>query len=113
MFVNVDHIRAGVMNYAYEKIMPSLEPGQQFMAGTVLGVFSGRASELLGYLAGQPVIKALGVVDGGNVDIDVLYDAAMEQIKRQGTVCFDVPLIGRLTMEQGDVRELYESIKRG
>ena len=113
MFVGVEHIRNGIMNFAFEKIMPSLEPHQQFMAGTVLGVFAGKANELIAYIATQPIIKALGVVDGNNIDVDVLYNAATEQIKRQGTVCFDIPLIGRLTLEQGDIHELYESIKRG
>ena len=113
MFMNVDHIRAGVLNYAYDKVLPSLEPGQQFLAGTALGIFSSKASELLGYVADMPVIKALGVVENGTVDVDVLYAAVTEQMKRQGTVCFDIPLIGRITMEQGDIRELYDSIKRG
>ena len=111
--VTSKQIVEGVAEYASKNIMPKLEPTQQFLAGIALGVAGGKADGLLRTLAQQPMIAALGVVrDNGEVDLDTLYAAASAQMERQGSLPLDIPIIGRLTFNRGDLDELYRTICR-
>lgn len=103
----------GVTEYAHKDIMPKLEPSQQFMAGIVLGIAGGKADGMLKALAQQPMIAALGVVQpNGEVDLDTLYAAASAQMDKQGSLPIDIPIIGRMTFDRGDLDNVYRAICR-
>lgn len=111
--VTSKQIVEGVAEYADKNIMPKLEPTQQFLAGIALGVAGGKADGLLRTLAQQPMITALGVVrENGDVDLDTLYASASAQMERQGSLPIDIPIIGRMTFDRGDLDELYRTICR-
>lgn len=44
--------------------------------------------------------------------IDGLFNAAMTQMQRQGRLVWDVPLMGRLTFDEQDLRDLHQRITR-
>lgn len=103
----------GVMEFANKNIMPKLEPTMQFLAGMALGVAGGKADGMIKALATQPMISALGVIQpNGEIDLDTLYAAASEQMDRQGSLPIDIPIIGRMTFDRGDLDELYRAICR-
>ena len=103
----------GITEYANKDIMPKLEPSQQFMAGLVLGIAGGKADGMLKALAAQPMISALGVIQpNGEVDLDTLYAAASAQMDRQGFLPIDIPIIGRMTFDRGDLDNVYRAICR-
>jgi hypothetical protein len=64
-------------------------------------------------LAQQPMIAALGIVQpNGEVDLDTLYAAASAQMDKQGSLPIDIPVIGRMTFDRGDLDNVYRAICR-
>lgn len=103
----------GVVEYANADVLPMLEPAKQFVAGMALGVVGSKADGLIKALAQQPMIAALGVIQlNGEIDIDALYAAASTQMDKQGSLPIDVPIIGKMTFNRGDLDALYRAICR-
>lgn len=36
----------------------------------------------------------------------------MEYVAKQGTTALDIPIIGRMTFDENDLRDLYQAISR-
>lgn len=109
--VEMARIRDGVLEYATERVMPKLSPARQFVAGTALGLVAARADALTRALAENELVKASGLVtENGMVDPDTVYDAALNQMKRQKTLSLDIPMMGRMTFNEEDLAELYRTI---
>lgn len=109
--VEMARIRDGVLEYATERVMPKLSPARQFVAGTALGLVAARADALTRALAENELVKASGLVtENGMVDLDTVYDAALNQMKRQKTLPLDIPMMGRMTFNEEDLAELYRTI---
>lgn len=111
--VEISKIRDGVMLYAEKHMMPILDSKGQFLLGVGLGMISGRVEAMMASLAKNELVKTLGIIEGNQVDWDALYAAAVEQIKRQGKIAMDIPLIGRLAFDEGDLRNLNRCITGG
>ena len=110
--MEVARFRDGVMDYATNHMMPKMDSKGQFLLGLSLGVVSSRMEALVGQLADNELVKALGIIRDGQIDYDDLYNAAMAQIKRQGKLVWDVPMIGRLAFDEQDLRDLHQCIMR-
>jgi hypothetical protein len=105
-------IRDGVMDYATNHMMPKMDSKEQFVLGLRLGVVSVRIEALVGSIADSVLMRSLGIIQDGQVDYDALFNAAMAQIKRQGKLVWDVPLIGRLAFDEQDLRDLHQCIMK-
>lgn len=110
--MEVAKIRDGVLNYAEVHMMPKMDSKGQFVLGLALGVVSSRIEAIIGGLADNELVKSLGIIQNGQVDYDTLFNAAMAQIKRQGKLVVDFPLVGRLSFEEQDLRDLHQCIAR-
>ena len=111
--VGVAQIKNGLMAYATQHMMPKMDSKGQFLLGMGLGAVTRKAEELLSGLAGNSIIAAAGYVKDGQIDLDVLYSDAVSQMKRQGQLVWDVPLLGRLTFTEQDLRDLRQCILNG
>jgi hypothetical protein len=103
-------IRDGVMAYAETHMMPKMDSKGQFVLGIGLGVVTSRMEALVGSLADNELVKTLGIIRDGQIDYDALFSAAMAQIKRQGKLVWDAPMIGRLAFGEQDLRDLHQCI---
>lgn len=110
--MEIARITNGVMDYAANHMMPKMDSKGQFILGMGLGLVSGRIEALVGILANNELVKTLGIIQNGQIDYDALFNAAMAQIKRQGKLVWDVPLIGRLAFDEQDLRDLHQCIAR-
>ena len=109
--VEIARIRDGVLEYANAHVLPKLTPGKQFAAGMAMGIVATKADTLVMEAAKNDVIRASGIVaENGMVDIDLLFEAAIAQVRRQKTLPVDIPMIGRLTFNEDDIAELYRTI---
>lgn len=105
-------IRDGVMDYASTHMMPKLDSKGQFVLGLALGMMASKMEAVLGKLADNELVKTLGIIREGQVDYDALFGAAMAQMKRQGKLVWDVPLLGRLSFDDQDLRDLHQCIAK-
>ena len=110
--MEVARIKAGVMDYAANHMMPKMDSKGQFVLGLGLGLVSSRIEAMVGSIADNELVKTLGIVQGNQIDYDALFNAAMAQIKRQGKLVWDVPLIGRLAFDEQDLRDLHQCIMK-
>ena len=110
--VEIATIRDGVMDYAENHMMPKMDSKGQFVLGLGLGMIASRMEALVGTLADNELIRTLGFIQNGQIDYDALYGAAMAQIKRQGKLVWDVPMIGRLAFDEQDLRDLHQCIMK-
>lgn len=108
--VDFDSVRDGVLAYADAQIIPKLNKTGQFFAGMTLGILAGKSEEILKSAEKNEAIKALGVISGREIDVEALYAAAKQQIKKQKDFPLDLPLVGRITVCEDDLDELYRYI---
>ena len=110
--MEVARFRDGVMDYAANHMMPKMDSKGQFLLGMALGVLSSRMEAVVNQLADNELVKALGIIQNGQIDYDGMFNAAMAQIKHQGKLVWDVPLVGRLAFDEQDLRDLHQCIMR-
>lgn len=108
--VGIAQVKNGVTTYAMQHVMPKLDSKGQFLVGMGLGALVRKAEDLL---TGNGLITAAGYVKDGQVDLDTLYSDAVAQMQRQGQLVWDVPMLGRMTFVEQDLRDLYQSIQQG
>ena len=111
--VEIARIRDGVMTYAEKHMMPMLDSKGQFMLGVGLGMVSSKTEKLIAGLASNELVKAFDIIHDGQIDYETLYGAAMAQMQRQGKLVWDIPLIGRITFNEQDLRDLHMCIMQG
>lgn len=80
-----------------------------WIAGAVVALIMERGREITGELIKNPMVKALGLADGENIDVDALYRALIEQA-RKGAATVSIPLLGPVTFRESDVEALYRYI---
>ena len=110
--IDIAHVRDGMVEYISDNVITHLPVQQQLLAGMILGVARSRADGIISELAKHPAVKMLGVMDGQKIDIDVLYQAAKEQMQKIGKLSLDIPMIGSLTFDESDLDTLYRSISK-
>lgn len=108
--VGIAQVKDGIMTYATRHMMPKMDSKGQFFLGMGLGAVMRKADELMTGLAGNGLLTAAGYVKDGQVELDTLYGDAMSQMKRQGQLVWDVPMLGRLTFTEQDLRDLRQCI---
>lgn len=111
--VGIAQIKNGVMAYVQQHMMPAMDSKGQFVLGMALGAVMRKADSLLSGIAGNSLLATAGYVKDGQIDLDTLYSDAMSQMKRQGQLVWDVPLLGRLTFTEQDLRDLRQCILNG
>ena len=100
--ISIHAPRAGARRYRYTIRRYSLE----------ISIHAPRAGASLSAIREHPAMKALGVFDeAGNVDIDKIY-ACLKNEAAKGPVTTNIPLIGNVTLNEGDVDKLYTLIKQ-
>ena len=109
--VEMRSVRDGIVAYANERVLPKLTPGRQFVAGAAVGLVAARWEALMHDLINNDMVKASGLVaENGMVDVDALYDVLLTQMRKQGSLLIDIPMIGHMTFDESDLSELYRYI---
>ena len=104
-------VKAGVAAYIEQEIISKIGGWQKWVAGAVVSMALNRADGIFDALKDNPAIKLLGIIDdSGNIDIEALYAEFKRQAQR-GPISFDVPMIGKLTLNESDVDKIYANIK--
>lgn len=104
-------VKTGAAAYIEQEIISKIGGWQKWVAGAAVSMALNRADAIFEALRQNPAVQLLGIVDGdGNIDLDALYAEFKKQAQR-GSVAFDVPMIGKLTLNESDVDKIYNSIK--
>lgn len=110
---NLGQVKNGLARYIDREITAKMTGWQKWVFGAMAGVALNNTAGIFEQLKQMPVVKMLGVVDANdNIDMDSLYHQFKEQA-RKGPITFDVPMIGPMTLNEGDVDKIYNAIMGG
>jgi hypothetical protein len=100
----------GVASYIDDEIVAKLAGSWKAWAvGGMAGIAVSRADGLLSQLANNPMVKALGLIDGENIDVEAIV-AELRKQAQKGAATVDIPMIGPVTFGPADVDSLYRHI---
>lgn len=106
-----NQIKTGIGSYLERHMMPKLDSKRQFVLGMAYGIGSGKLDALMQVVQKNDTLRTLGIVrDDGEIDIDVLYNAALGQMQAQKKLEIEIPLLGTFAFDEGDLRNLYDAI---
>ena len=74
------------------------------------GIAAAKAEPLFRKLAGHPIITALGLIDGENVNVDVIMGELRKQAQI-GPATIDIPMIGPYTVGLADIESLNRYVR--
>lgn len=111
--VHYSRVINGLIAYINNDIAASFNGALQgWIIRTFAGLAAGKAEHLFGALASSPIIKALDLVDGENVNIEA-FMAELKKHAQQGSATVNLPIIGAVTFNSGDVDSLHRHIMGG
>ena len=112
--VSIERVEKGIANYMDTELMTKLPANgwERVVIGAAIGIAVKRSERVVNALRDNAIARALGVLtEDGSVDVDVLKDAAMEQVKKQGFAEIGgIPIIKKITFRAEDVEKLYQCI---
>lgn len=108
--VHYTKVIQGLAAYAENEIAGKLAgSGKGWMVGTAIGIVAGSADAYARKLLDNEMLKAVGIVEGENVDVERLHAELMKQA-RKGNATIPVPLLGAVTFTAADVDAAYRYI---
>lgn len=111
MMMHYTKVVHGLMAYADAEIIGKINGSMKaWMVGAALELLGGGAENVFRQIQSMPLINALGVIEGENVDVDRLYAVLKKQAQR-GSATANISLIGPVTFTEADVDALYRYIK--
>ena len=103
----------GILTYIDAEIVSKMAGSWKgLVLSGMAGIFAGRAEALLTAYRDNPIVRASGLIDGENVDVDTLYAELRRQIGK-GPITIAIPVIGPITFDSSDVESLYRHIRGG
>lgn len=108
--VHKSKVLRGIAAYIDDEIVSKLTGSWKAWAvGGLAGIAVSRGDALITQCAGNPIVKALGVIDGENIDVDIIISELRKQAQK-GTATIDVPIIGPITFGAADIDSLHRHI---
>lgn len=106
--ITIDQAMRGVMRFADAEIGPHLPTGKAIGLGVALSLIAEGGKERLLALRENPLVKAMGVMsEGGEIDLDRLYNAARPRFDGQ-KLPVEIPMVGELRFDVNDLDKLYK-----
>ncbi|MBR4893719.1 MAG: hypothetical protein IKY53_00720 [Lachnospiraceae bacterium] len=101
----------GTTNFIDAEVLGKLRGGwQSWVLGAFTGLVMSGADDFIRNLSKNPMLKALGIIDGEQIDVDKLYKQLRAQAEIS-TATIDLPLAGSITLGVNDVDRLYRLIQ--
>ena len=101
----------GIANYIDAELVGKLAGSwKAWLLGGMAGIAMTRAEQIFQGIKDNPAMAALGLVDGENVNVDILFSELRKQAQK-GTATATLPVIGPVTFTAADVDALYRYIK--
>jgi hypothetical protein len=101
----------GIANYIEAELVGKLAGSwKAWMLGGMAGIAMTKADKLFAAVKDNPLVAALGLLEGENINVDLLFTELRKQAQK-GTATAVLPIIGPVTFGPADVDALYRYIK--
>lgn len=103
----------GLMTYVDNEIVGKLNGSMKAWGiGIAAGLIGKRAEQMFVALRENPVLAALGLIDGEMIDVEAIYSEAL-RMAQKSSATVSIPMIGAVTFGRADVESLYRYIIGG
>lgn len=100
----------GITGYIDDEIVAKMAGSwKAWVVGGLAGIAASRADALIAQYAKNPIVSAMGLMDGEMIDAEAIL-AELHRQAQKGTATVDVPLIGPITFGPADVDSLHRHI---
>lgn len=112
--VTMQQVQNGVCAYVDREILPKMSGLKKIGLGAYMALAANNLTGLVAKYLQHPAVEVLDVVDvQGNVDIDKIYNAVAPMFTNGTKHSIDIPFIGPLIIDAGDIDKLHQCILRG
>lgn len=111
--ITLSQATAGIEKYLDAEILAKIPDWRKWVLGAGASRMLSRSTEIFNQIKNHPIVAAMGVIDEQDqIDIEAIYREFSKQAQR-GAITFDIPLMGALTLNSGDIDKLYNYIIGG
>lgn len=108
--VHKSKVLYGIAAYIDDEIVAKMAGSwKAWVIGGAAGIAVSRADAIIAQLAENHVVKAMGLIDGENIDVETVF-AELRKQAQKAPATIAVPLIGPITFGPTDVDSLYRHI---
>jgi len=109
---NVSQLISGVIKFIDAEMLPALPANQRWIAGALVYAAQGKATDIIGALANNPIVSTLKLIDeNGAVDIESARLAVKSSCQKHGAAEINIPMIGQFTLTEKNFDSMYNFIK--
>ena len=109
--VSIDRIKRGVARYFDDEFTNKMSGWQKWVFGAGAAMYLENLGATVDRLRKNELVKGLGIMDEmGNVDLDKLRRYFLAEAQK-GPITFNVPMLGAVTINDGDIEKLYRYIQ--
>ena len=111
VMIHYTRVIQGLLTYIEQEMAGKLAGSLKAWGLSVLaGIAATKAEPLFRMIAANPVAAALGLVEGENVNVDVIMGELRKQAQK-GTATVNIPMLGPYTVGLNDVESLNRYIR--
>lgn len=108
--IHYSRVMQGIASYIDQELVGKLTGSwKAWLLGSMAGIAVSNAERLYMQYKDMPVLVALGLVDGENINVEAVYAELRKQAQR-GTATVSLPIVGAITFGATDVDALYRYI---
>lgn len=109
MKVNTEQLQRAIMQFFDSEIVAKATGFKKFTMGLIAELYRPKINNIISALTNNTLVKMSDIVDeNGLIDVDHLYNAAKESIKKSGQfIVFDI------IFNETDIDKLYNIIQTG
>lgn len=108
--VTVKQIQTGVARYIDEEVVAAMPGWQKWVFGAGASIALNNLPATIERIKNNEMVKILGVIDAqGDIDIAKIYQGIKRQ-SAKGPVTFEIPAMGKMTLNDTDVDKIYRFI---
>lgn len=108
--VTVTQIQNGLARYIDEEVVAAMPGWQKWVFGAGASIALNNLPATMERIKNTEVVKMLGVIDAqGDIDMAKIYQGVKKQSEK-GPVSFEIPAMGKMTLNDADVDKIYRYI---
>ena len=109
--IHYSRVIQGIARYIDNELVAAFTGSwKAWVLGGAAGIAMAKAEQIFGALKGNAILAALNVIEGDNINVDVIV-AELRKQAQKGTATATLPVIGPVTFSAADVEKLYQYIR--
>ena len=107
---SIQQIQQGAVKFIDNDLVPAFSGAEKILVGGAAALMVANIGGLIQQYAAHPVVAALGVYDGKEVDVDALYQAFAPRFGSE-KIPLKLPVVGTIKIGKDELDRLYKYIK--